>query len=96
MYDYKNAACSFVRDNYGKAENVSVDYAIMEKSKNVFVLPAEFDWNDLGAWGSIYDKIATKEDENVVLNTKAIIDNGKGNFIRTYNNKIVAVEGLSN
>ena len=55
----------FVRDNYGKAENVSVDYAIMEKSDNVYVLPAEFDWNDLGTWGSVYDKIATKEDENV-------------------------------
>ena len=85
----------FIKDNYGKAENVSVDYAIMENSNNVFVLPAEFDWNDLGTWGSVYDKIATKEDENIVLNTKAIIDNGNGNLVRTYNNKIVAIEGLS-
>ena len=86
----------FVRDNYGKAENVSVDYAIMEKSDNVYVLPAEFDWNDLGVWGSVYDKIATKEDENVVLNAKTVIDDGKGNLVRTYNNKIVAIEGLNN
>ncbi|NNK83070.1 MAG: mannose-1-phosphate guanylyltransferase [Flavobacteriaceae bacterium] len=86
----------FVRDNYGKAENVSVDYAIMEKSENVYVLPAEFDWNDLGTWGSVYDKFATSSDENVVLKAKSIIDNGKGNFIRTHDNKIVAVEGLNN
>lgn len=85
----------FVRDNYGKAENVSVDYAIMEKSSNVFVLPAEFDWNDLGTWGSVYDKVATSKDENVVVNAKSIIDDGNGNFIRTHNNKIVAVEGLN-
>lgn len=85
----------FVRDNYGKAENVSVDYAIMENSTNVFVLPAEFDWNDLGTWGSIYDKLSEENEENVVVNAKAIIDDGKGNFIRTHNNKIVAVEGLN-
>ncbi|NNK83299.1 MAG: mannose-1-phosphate guanylyltransferase [Flavobacteriaceae bacterium] len=86
----------FVRDNYGKAENVSVDYAIMEKSDNVYVLPAEFDWNDLGTWGSVYDKLSTSKEENVVINSKSIIDDGEGNFIRTNDNKIVAIEGLNN
>ena len=41
----------FIKKNYGKSENISVDYAIMEKSKNVYVLPATFDWNDLGYLG---------------------------------------------
>ena len=47
----------FIQDNYAKAENISVDYAIMETSKNVHVIAAEFDWNDLGTWGSLYDKL---------------------------------------
>ena len=52
---------AFIQDNYGKAENISVDYAIMEKSENVFVLAATFDWNDLGTWGSLYDKLDKDE-----------------------------------
>lgn len=42
---------AFIEEHYPKAENISVDYAIMEKSNNVYVIPASFDWNDLGTWG---------------------------------------------
>lgn len=41
----------FIAENYHKADNISIDYAVMEKVNNVFVLPATFDWNDLGTWG---------------------------------------------
>ncbi|MBN4057851.1 mannose-1-phosphate guanylyltransferase [Olleya sp. AH-315-K02] len=84
----------FVRDNYGKAENISVDYAIMEKSENVFVLPAEFDWNDLGTWGSLYDKLDKDDNGNAVVNARTLTENASGNMIRTKNDKIVVVDGL--
>jgi len=84
----------FVRDNYGKAENISVDYAIMEMSKNVFVLPAEFDWNDLGTWGSLYDKLDKDDNGNAVVNARTLTENASGNMIRTKNDKIVVVDGL--
>ncbi|NND10049.1 MAG: mannose-1-phosphate guanylyltransferase [Flavobacteriaceae bacterium] len=84
----------FVRDNYAKAENISVDYAIMEKSSNVFVLPAEFDWNDLGTWGSLYDKLDKDSDKNAVVNAHALVEDASGNMIRTENKKIVVVDGL--
>lgn len=84
----------FIRDNYGKAENISVDYAIMEKSQNVFVLPATFDWNDLGTWGSLYDKLEKDSDKNAVVNARTLTHNASGNMIRTKNNKIVVVDGL--
>ena len=58
----------FILENYPKAENISVDYAIMERSENVHVLPAEFDWNDLGTWGSLYDKLDKDDDGNAVVN----------------------------
>ena len=84
----------FIRDNYGKAENISVDYAIMEKSKNVFVLPATFDWNDLGTWGSLYDKLDKDLDNNAVVNAKTLTEDASGNMIRTKNDKVVVVDGL--
>ncbi len=85
----------FIRDNYGKAENISVDYAIMEKSKNVFVLPAEFDWNDLGTWGSLYDKLEKDENNNALVNAKILAEDASGNMIRTKKDKIVVVNGLN-
>ena len=85
----------FVRDNYGKAENISVDYAIMEKSTNVHVLPAEFDWNDLGTWGSLYDKLDKDADDNAVVNAQTLVKDASGNMIRTKKSKVVVIEGIN-
>jgi mannose-1-phosphate guanylyltransferase len=84
----------FIRDNYVKAENISVDYAIMESSKNVFVLPATFDWNDLGTWGSLYDKLDKDKNNNAVVNARTLTEDASGNMIRTKGDKIVVVDGL--
>ena len=64
------AEADFVAENYGKSENISIDYAVMENAKNVFVLPATFDWNDLGTWGSLYDKLPKDANENAVRKKK--------------------------
>jgi mannose-1-phosphate guanylyltransferase len=84
----------FIKENYAKAEDVSVDYAIMEKSKNVFVIGAEFDWNDLGTWGSLYDKLDKNDDNNAILNAKSLVENAGGNMIRTKPGKKVIIDGL--
>jgi mannose-1-phosphate guanylyltransferase len=85
----------FIKENYGKAENISVDYAIMENSKNVFVLPAAFDWNDLGAWGSLYDKLDKDSANNAVIHSRILAVDASNNLIRTKTDKIVVVEGLN-
>lgn len=85
---------AFIKENYGKSENISVDYAIMEKSKNVFVLPATFDWNDLGTWGSLYDKLDKDDSNNAVVNAKTLTEDASGNMIRTSSDKVVVVDGL--
>ncbi len=84
----------FIRENYAKAENISVDYAIMEKSNNVYVIAAEFDWNDLGTWGSLYDKLDKDETKNAVVNARTLSEDASGNMIRTKDDKIVVVDGL--
>ena len=84
----------FIKENYPNAENVSVDYAIMEKSANVHVIAAEFDWNDLGTWGSLYDKLDKDESGNAVVNARTLAEDASGNMIRTKKDKIVVIDGL--
>lgn len=84
----------FIRDNYAKAENISVDYAIMESSSNVYVIPATFDWNDLGTWGSLYDKLEKDDNDNAVVNAQTLTQDASGNMIRTKTDKVVVVDGL--
>jgi len=85
----------FIKENYGKAENISVDYAIMEAAKNVFVAKATFDWNDLGTWGSLYDKLERDDDDNAVVNAQLLAEEATGNMIRTATDKLVVVDGLA-
>jgi mannose-1-phosphate guanylyltransferase len=85
----------FIKNNYAKAENISVDYAIMEAAKNVFVAKANFDWNDLGTWGSLYDKLDTDINDNAIVNAKVLAEEASGNMIRTDKEKLVVVDGLN-
>jgi mannose-1-phosphate guanylyltransferase len=66
----------------------------MEPSENVYVIPATFDWNDLGIWGSLYDKISDNSTENALVNTRLLAENAFGNMIKTDTNKIVVLDSL--
>lgn len=85
----------FINDNYALADNISIDYAVMEKSNNVYVLPADFDWNDLGSWGSLYDELKKDNNKNAIVNAKVLSADAQGNMIRTKPGKIVVVDGLN-
>lgn len=90
-----NLETDFIQENYPKAENISIDYAVMEKSSNVYVIPATFDWNDLGTWGSLYDKLDKDDSQNAVVNAQLLSEDASNNMIRTKGNKIVVVDGLN-
>jgi mannose-1-phosphate guanylyltransferase len=85
---------TFIEENYALAEDVSIDYAVMENAKNVYVLPATFDWNDLGTWGSLHDKLDKDDNNNGIINAKVILENASNNIIRSDANKIIVVDGL--
>lgn len=89
-----NKEDQFIQDNYANAENISVDYAIMEKANNVYVSKAVFDWNDLGTWGSLYDKLDKDSDNNALVNSRVLAEDASGNMIRTAKDKLVVVDGL--
>lgn len=84
----------WLSENYPKSENISVDYAIMEKSDSVYVLPARFSWNDLGTWGSLYDKLDKNEDSNAIINASVTSINASGNMVRTAAGKKVILQGM--
>ncbi len=89
-----NLEQSFINENYELAENISIDYAILENAENVYVLPATFDWNDLGTWGSLHEKLDKDENQNSVVNATVLLNNASNNIISTSKEKLVVIDGL--
>ncbi len=89
------AEAAFIKENYPKAPNVSIDYAILERSSAIHVLPATFDWNDLGTWGSLYDKLDKDDHANALVNARILGKDSEGNMIRTPEGKLVVLEGIN-
>jgi mannose-1-phosphate guanylyltransferase len=52
---------------YGQLKNISIDYGVMEKSEKVYVTKGEFDWNDVGSWGEVYELSEKDEDGNALI-----------------------------
>lgn len=84
----------WLEENYQKAENISVDYAIMESSDEVYVIAAKFSWNDLGTWGSLYNELSENE-ESVAINSDLLEVEGSGNIVSTSSEKKVVLKGVS-
>lgn len=87
---------NFILSNYSKSDNISIDYAILEKSDCVFVLPVSFDWNDLGTWGSLYDKLPKDDMANAVVNAKVISEHSSQNILYSDSYKNFVIHGLEN
>ena len=85
---------SRLKEAFPRCENISIDYAVMESAKNVYVLPATFDWNDLGTWGSLHEKLPKDDNNNAVVNAKVLLQNSSSNIISTAKDKLVIVDGL--
>ena len=80
---------------FDQLEDASIDYEIMERADNVYTIPADFKWSDLGSWKSLYDKSAKDSEGNVDLSEQSLINDAKGNLIFAPGKKVV-VKGLSN
>lgn len=83
-YEYMDALMNAGDDCasvYEKIPANSIDYAIMEKSSRVKVVPAEFDWNDLGSWDAL-ESVIEKKDKNTFASCRAhYLDNSEGNIV---------------
>jgi mannose-1-phosphate guanylyltransferase len=79
---------------YPTLVKISVDYALMEKSTNVVVVPATFDWDDVGAWPAIA-KHFTPDAAGNVLRGLSMVENGSGNIVVSDDGHLTAVVGAS-
>lgn len=84
----------FIAKEYGNAENISIDYGILEKATNVFIKKASFDWNDLGTWGALHDKLDKDEVNNAQVRAVTHLKNAKNNMIYTASEKLVVIDGI--
>ncbi|MDH3697912.1 MAG: mannose-1-phosphate guanylyltransferase [Flavobacteriaceae bacterium] len=85
----------FLEANYGLAENISVDYAILEKAESIYVLPATFGWSDLGTWGSLFEEKEKNKEGNVVIGATLSAQNSTGNMIFLPKGKLAVIEGVN-
>lgn len=85
----------FIEENYAFSENISIDFGIMEKAVNVFVLPVNFTWNDLGTWSSLYTELKKDSNQNATLDGNVIYIDSANNIVKTQSKKRVVIQGLN-
>jgi mannose-1-phosphate guanylyltransferase len=86
---------NFINKTYSECQGISIDYGIMEKAGNVFVLTADFGWSDLGTWGALYDN-KNKDKQGNVINGENVLTYDTSNCIVNVNDEKVAVlQGLN-
>lgn len=90
---YTDKEQEFIEEAYPTCKNISIDYGIMEKADNVYVLCADFGWSDLGTWGSLYDQL-TKEEDGNACNNKVFLYETSNNLVNVPKDKIVVLQGL--
>lgn len=85
---------NFIEHIFPKCPNISIDYGIMEKAQNVYVLPSSFGWSDLGTWGSLYDLSEKDDNGNVSLHSRALFYESSGNIVTLEPGKLAVIQGL--
>jgi mannose-1-phosphate guanylyltransferase len=87
---------SVVSDVYSRTRSISIDYGVMERAKNVCMIKADFDWNDLGSWEAVYNISPKDKNGNVINSKNNILINSNKNYIYSQKKLVAAVdvEGL--
>ena len=85
---------AFVNKAFSMCSNISIDYGIMEKADNVYVMPANFGWSDLGTWASLYENYEKDYLSNAVSGKNVIIHDAADCMVMAPDNKLVILQGL--
>lgn len=84
----------FVNAAFTSCENISLDYGIMEKSDNVYVMPSDFGWSDLGTWGSLYSIRKKDNNANTMVGDNILSYDSKNCIVNMPKDKLVVIQGL--
>jgi mannose-1-phosphate guanylyltransferase len=84
----------FITDAYAVCKSISIDYGVMEKADNVYVLASDFGWSDLGTWGSLYEHLQKDEKGNSVTGKNVIAYDLSNCIVKMPAEKLVVLQGL--
>jgi len=84
----------FIQETYGNCRNISIDYGVMEKAENVYMLISEFGWSDLGTWGSLYEQLQKNEQDNSISGKHVFMYESSGNVVNVADDMLVVLQGL--
>lgn len=83
-----------IKQIYQQCESISIDYAILEKATNVFVIPADFAWSDLGTWNSAWENFDKDEAKNAIAGKNTLLVDASGCMVHSTDQKLVLVGGV--
>lgn len=85
----------FIKENFSYCLNISIDYGVMEKADNVYMLCVDFGWADLGTWGSLYELAPKDEQNNAILKSTALMYESKNNIVALNDpNRLAVIQGV--
>lgn len=93
-YFYTQQEQEMVNEMFPQCRSISVDYAIMEKADNAYVLPASFGWSDLGTWGSLHQQLSHDERNNAYVGGDIKLIESEDCIVRMPEGKKVVIQGL--
>jgi mannose-1-phosphate guanylyltransferase len=81
---------------YPQCTNISIDYGIMEKADNVYIIPSSFGWSDLGTWNSAYENMEHDYLDNAAAGNQVMVIDANRCMVHAPNDKLVVLQGLEN
>lgn len=94
-YLYTDKEKEKLKELFPKCDKISIDYAVMEKSKDIFVIPTAFGWSDLGNWSSVRSNSILDENGNSIIGNNVNLIDSKDCVIHTSNLNTVIINGLN-
>ena len=93
---YTSTHDAAINDFYHSCESISIDYGIMETATEVFVVPGEFGWNDVGSWTAVYELASKDKRGNSVQTLNATFADSTGNLVLSSSEKMISLVGVEN
>ena len=84
---------AFVDKAYSQCKNISIDYGVMEKASEVYMVKGKFDWSDLGSWNSLHE-IQDKDQHGNVIHANALLYNSRNCYIKGPSNTLIVAQDL--
>ena len=90
---YTDKEQDFIDKAYSQCKSISIDYGIMEKAEDVYMVKGKFDWSDLGSWDSLHE-VKEKDDQGNVVDGQALLYDTKNSYIKGPDDVLIVAQDL--